>query len=219
MKLLPLRTAAPPVPKVPAALVGLRPATKVSVWAAVAGLGLRPTMPKSFVEDTVPCLRRPTPGVMVPLAVLPAVVFDEIWRQTFVSTAEPEPVPESTRMPGTLTTVVDRGAATVLFWILALSVPRELARKRIPDRSVDETVLLLIVALRTALSSTDVSARARWSVPPAMPNAPPSCACGLTTLPVIELVRTCAASTSTDTHVPLLNPSGAAPVPFAVTST
>jgi hypothetical protein len=104
----------------PSALPGLFVATWFSALPKVVGLGARPSIPKSFVVATVPCLRMPMLGE----PLLPALVLPLMSRQT-ASSAELL-FPASTRMPGR--TPVN-GAATVLF-LMPQMVPHCVVHER-----------------------------------------------------------------------------------------
>ena len=68
--------AVPPTPNVPEVLV-FNEFTKFSTLGVPVGAPGRPSIPKSFVPTTAPCLRRLMPGEVlpVPVLVLPAVVL------------------------------------------------------------------------------------------------------------------------------------------------
>ena len=86
-------------------------------------------MPKSLVVASPPCLRSPMPGAVD----ASAEIVEHVARRGQV-------------------------AATVLLVIRARKVPELLARKRMPLLVVCETLLLVTVTLRTAVSAVVPSA-------------------------------------------------------------
>ena len=123
---------------------GLRPPAPFPTNCSTPGeeVAAIPSMPKSLVVLTPPCLRNPMPACVMPLLVLPAVVLPRRSRQT-ASSAEDE-LPASTRMPGRRP---PSGAATVLLRMPRLARPLVLRpTSRIPLPSV--SVMLFVLRSR-----------------------------------------------------------------------
>src|SRR5215471_5349061 len=103
-----------------------------------------PLTPKSFVVVTVPCLRSPMPWE----PPLPALVLPEMLRHIESSTLTA--LPASIRMPGR---TPESGAATVLFWIFARTMPvASRAVTRMPLPSVWLMLLLRTFTVRLGVS-------------------------------------------------------------------
>src|ERR1044072_7368325 len=143
-----------PVLTVPGLVPGLRDEPRSSGLPQVPGLGTKPTMPKSLVVATEPCLRMPRPALppLEPLALL------SMLRQRVVS---PLALPDSTRMPGRTPPL---GLPTVLFWMVKLPVLLELvtpARMPLPSMPV-----VLLPSISAVIEPV-------WPTPSWLPTAMP----------------------------------------------